>query len=350
MTRELLERYLKNVEKGLPETQREDILQELREDIQSEMEDKERELGRALSDPEQMAMLKARGNPFALAARYRQDDRSVAFGKRLIGPVLFPFYAKVLWFNLGLTAVVVGAIFLVLELSGERVSVGSILSTCLWQLVIQGGIVTLIFTLVERQFAKNPDKWDLSGTGRGLRFDLNIEQRSPEPAPMRKKISRLESVSIIIASTVALIWLAGVKNYPFLILGPAAAFLKLVPIWYQVFFPIAFLTAAEIVRAAINLAKPDWVLFRHVYGLLVHAGGLIVVYYLLRAGSWVVAEDGQGYARAAVIVNQVIYYTLLATLAISGVMLIVRSMRVIRGAKGGTRVGEAGNQAMPGAR
>jgi hypothetical protein len=38
-------------------------------------------------------------------------------------------------------------------------------------------------------------------------------------------------VSIIIASTVALVWMTGVQTYPFLILDPAAAFLKLAPIW-----------------------------------------------------------------------------------------------------------------------
>jgi len=159
MTRVPLERYLKNVATGLPETQCEDIVRELREDIQSEMEDKERALGRALSDTEQMMVLKSRGNPFVLAAHYRQDDRSVAFGRRLIGPVLFPFYAKVLSFNLGLTAVVIGTIFLVLGLSGQKLSVSSIFSTCLLQLLIQFAIVTFIFTLVDGDASKNVDRW-----------------------------------------------------------------------------------------------------------------------------------------------------------------------------------------------
>ena len=348
MAQELLDRYLKNVAKALPEAQREDILQELREDIRSEVEDKERELGRALSEAEQMAVLKQRGNPFALAARYRQDDRSVAFGKRLIGPVLFPFYVKVLSFNLGLTAVVLGTIFLVLGLSGENVSSGSMLSTSLLQLLIQFGIVTFIFTLVERQSAKNPHKWDLSGTGGGLRFkkiDMSVD---PTPRP---RISRLESVSIIIACTVALIWLTGVRSYPFLILGPAAAFLKLAPIWYHVYVPIVLLTVAEIARATINLVKPDWVLFRQVYGLFVHAGGLLLVYYLIRAGVWVAAEQAGDYARGVSITNQLIYYGLLVTGALSGAMLLVRLMRVIRGAKGGAGgVGGAGRQVMPSAR
>jgi len=345
MARELLERYLKNVAKGLPEAQCEDIVRELREDIESEMEDKARKLGRPLGEAEQMAVLKERGNPFALAARYREDDRSVAFGKRLIGPVLFPFYVKVLSFNLGLTAVVIGAIFLVLGLSGQKISGSSIFSTCLWQLLIQFAIVTIIFTLVERQFTKNPDRWELHGTGGGLRFDLNFDKLGAYPAPVEKRVSRLESISIIVACAVALVWLAGVKIYPFLILGPASAFLKLAPVWYQVFSPIALLIVAEIVRATVNLVKPKWVQFRNICELFVHAGGLLVAYLLIRAGTWVVAEPVEGYARAAVLVNQVIRYALLVAATFSAVMLAVRLMRAIMSAKSGTgAAGEAGKQ------
>jgi hypothetical protein len=107
---DLVDRYLKAVENALPAAQRQDILRELSEDIQSEMEDKQNELGRALTEEEQQALLKQRGNPLLPAARYRQDHRSLAIGRQLIGPVLFPFYVKVLSFNLGLTFVIIVAI------------------------------------------------------------------------------------------------------------------------------------------------------------------------------------------------------------------------------------------------
>src|SRR5690349_15420532 len=116
---ELLDRYLKAVGKYLPEAQREDILKELSEDIRSEMEEKESELQRPLTKGEQEAILKQRGNPIILASRYRQDHRSVAFGRQLIGPVLFPFYIKVLSFNLGLTFVILAVIFSALAIGGQ---------------------------------------------------------------------------------------------------------------------------------------------------------------------------------------------------------------------------------------
>src|SRR5215831_14373033 len=169
---ETVDRYLKAVAKALPEAQREDIIRELSEDIRSEMEDRQRELGRPLTEAEQQALLKQRGNPLLLAARYHQDNRRVAFGRELIGPVLYPFYVKVLSFNLGLAFVVIGTIFLALRVSGHRISFNDILNTCLLQLFIQLGIVTLIFSLVDRHLRKHPDRWSLSGKCGSVQLDI----------------------------------------------------------------------------------------------------------------------------------------------------------------------------------
>jgi len=344
---ETVDRYLKAVAKALPESQREDIIRELSEDIRSEMEDKQDELGRPLTEAEQKALLKQRGNPLLLAGRYHQDNRRVAFGWELIGPVLYPFYIKVLSFNLGLAFVVIGTIFLALSVSGQRISFNDILNTCLLQFFIQLGAVTLIFSLIERHLTKHPDRWKLSSKLGGVQLDIGTGKDVSLPIENRQQVSRFDSVSIIIASAVALVWMTEVQTYQFLILGPAVAFLKLATIWYQVYFPIVLLTVGEIVRATINLVRPDWTLFRSVYGVFVHFGGLAVVYFLIRAGSWVTAADsvagGAGeYAHAAQIVNQWIYYGLLVTAIFSVVMLIVRVMRLIRRHQSGraTRVGE----------
>ena len=332
---DLVDRYLKAVAKALPEPQREDIIRELSEDIRSEMEDKQSELGRELTEAEQQALLKQRGNPLLLAARYHQDNRRVAFGRQLIGPVLFPFYIKVLSFNLGLTFVVIGTIFLALGVSGQPIRFNDILSSCLLQLFIQLAVVTLIFSLIERHLTKNPERWNLSGKCGGFQLDLKIEKNVSLQMERPQGISRFESVSIIVASAVALVWMTEVKNYPFLILGPAAAFLKLAPIWYQVYFPIVLLTVLEIVRATINLIRPDWTLFRAVHSLFVNFGGLAVVYFLIRADNWVTAADSaaggtSGYTHAAQIVNQWIYYALLVTAIFSAVMFVIKVTRLVR--------------------
>src|ERR1700757_418263 len=75
-----LERYLKSLSKLLPADQREDILRELSEDIRSEIDDKESELGRPLSEAEQLELLKRRGNPLQVAAGYTDNKGTLAFG------------------------------------------------------------------------------------------------------------------------------------------------------------------------------------------------------------------------------------------------------------------------------
>src|SRR5215831_20633228 len=347
---ETVDRYLKAVAKALPEAQREDIIRELSEDIRSEMEDRQRELGRPLTEAEQQALLKHRGNPLLLAARYHQDNRRVAFGRELIGPVLYPFYIRVLSFNLGLTFVVIGTIFLALSLSGQHIGFNDILSSSLLQLFIQLGVVTLIFSLIEKSLTKHPDRWDLSGTCGSVRLGVKIEKNISKPPDRSKWISRFESVSIIVACTIALIWVTGVQSYPFLILGPAAVFLRLAPIWQQVYFPIVLLTVLEIVRAVINLVRPDWTLFRAVYSVFVHCGGLAVVYFLIKASSWVMAVDSAAgeYGRTVGIVNQIIYYALLITGIFSTVMLVVRVTRLIRGPRSHARATGVGATAKEG--
>jgi hypothetical protein len=344
-----VDHYIKAVAGGLPESQREDISNELSEDIRSEMEDRERQLGRALTEAEQEALLKQRGNPLVLAARYRQDQRSVAFGGQIIGPVLYPFYIKVLSFNLGLTFFVVAVIFSALAISGQKIGFGYVLSTCLQQLFIQMTVVTFIFAMVERHLTKHPDQWNPGGARGGFRLDLKaandvLKDFAPGAKSGARVISRFESVSIIVASVVALAWMTELQRYPVLILGPAAAFLKLAPIWYQVYFPIVLLTVAEIVRAIINLARPDWVRFRAVVRVMVQAGGLAVVYFLIKAGTWVTATgpltDGTSNSvRTLGIINQCFLYGLVSTAIFSGVMLVLRIAQLIRqpGGQSGSR-------------
>src|SRR5580704_19474421 len=118
---DLLGRYLKSVASALPAAQKDDIIKELSENIRSQMEDKEGELGRPLNETEVETILKQHGHPLLVASRYRQDQRSLAFGRQWIGPVLFPFYVRVLQFNLGLTGIIVMSIFAAMVASGHSV-------------------------------------------------------------------------------------------------------------------------------------------------------------------------------------------------------------------------------------
>lgn len=86
---EMLDRYLRVVRFWLPKPEREDIAAELSETIRSQIEEKEAELGRKLSDAEVEAVLDRWGHPLRVAERYLPP-------RHLIGPTLFPVYVFVL--------------------------------------------------------------------------------------------------------------------------------------------------------------------------------------------------------------------------------------------------------------
>ena len=330
---ELLESYLKAVGKGLPEAQREDILRELSEDIRAEMEEKSAELRRPLTKDEQQAVLKQRGNPLLLAARYRQDTRALVVGRELIGPALFPFYVKVLSFNLGLTFIIIAIIFSALVATGQHVSFREILSTVLLQLFIQLGAVTLIFFLIQRSMNKNPDRWGASEPS-GLHLP-QIKDTVGFGGGRRdaKRVSRFDSVAVAVASAVALVWLKEVQLHPFLIFGPAASFLRLGPIWNEAIPLIAVVTGLEMVRAIVSFIRPDWTRFHAVARLVTGSAQLGITLVVLKAGSWFTLADtatSPGFARAVQLINGVFRFGMVASAVIAGVEVVKRVVRVVR--------------------
>jgi hypothetical protein len=252
---ELIDRYLKAVRSYLPAAQREDITKELSENIRSEIEDKTAELGRPLTEAEQEAILKKQGHPLLVAGRYRQDRRSVAFGRQWIGPVIFPFYIKVLTFNLGISFTVVTMVFVALFASGQAITFSDVAFAYSLQLIIQFGIVTGIFALVEKNLTKYPDKWDPRKPNQ-LKYPEFFEANASKDG---RRVPKLESISQFIASAVFLVWLRAAQKSPFLIFGPAAAIFRLAPVWHQVFVPSMLIIVVGMVQAAINLLRPDWV-------------------------------------------------------------------------------------------
>jgi hypothetical protein len=82
---ELLDRYLQAVKKHLPRQRQDDIIAELKANLESQLEDKESELGRPLTQGEAEDCLKQLGPPMQVAARYQPQ-------RYLIGPAVFPIY------------------------------------------------------------------------------------------------------------------------------------------------------------------------------------------------------------------------------------------------------------------
>src|SRR5436305_8857801 len=106
---ELVDRYLQAVRFWLPKAQKqEELLAELGEDLRSQIEDKETELGVPIQETDVSEILKRCGAPMLVASRLGPK-------RHLIGPTLFPIYAFVLkmvlfWILVPVFLVVVGAV------------------------------------------------------------------------------------------------------------------------------------------------------------------------------------------------------------------------------------------------
>ena len=87
----LLDHYLKAVRTYLPkDAPHDDILLELREHLQTLLEERQAAIGRSLTEREQEEVLAAHGSPIDIANRYGAGGRGLAFGRQLISPETFP--------------------------------------------------------------------------------------------------------------------------------------------------------------------------------------------------------------------------------------------------------------------
>jgi hypothetical protein len=186
----LLNRYLQAVANCLHSARRDDIIAELRANILSQMEEREEELGRPLTEDEQADILRCYGNPTIIAGRYSAHNLGLAFGRQLIGPELFPFYKIVLIVNLVITVVVLAG---VMPVVAHAIGGAITLTRILMPLGAQFGIVTLIFVILDRNKGRLLDKWDPRR--------LPALKAKPEDGP------NVRNVFNFIAAAVGTLWL-----------------------------------------------------------------------------------------------------------------------------------------------
>jgi hypothetical protein len=330
MAAPLLDQYLNSIRSCLPEAQRDDIVQELSENIHAQIEDKENELGRPLRDAEVEAILKQHGHPLVVASRYRQDQRSVAFGPQLIGPVVFPFYVRVLKFNLGLSGIILFIVCVALAFGGHAMTVGNLVPAIFLQITLQFVIVTLIFAAADRHFKKHPESFNYRDGKYPWHPAFTFENWSKSKAKNDpERVSRLDSVAQIVGLGLGLVWLRVAEGAPFLIFGPAAAFLRPAPVWHYFYWPIVAVACLGILQGFINFVRPDWLRLMVLYRALTAIAWLVILYFVFKAGPCVIlAPDAsqEGFRKTADILNHICTYGAVAFAAIA-LFNLVRHLR-----------------------
>ncbi len=293
---ELLDRYFQAVRFWLPKAQQEDITAELSSDLRSQIDDRETELGRPLDDAELEVILRRCGSPILVASRYRPQTQ-------LIGPALFPIYLFVLklvelWILVPLFVVIVGPA-MIFSAPDHWAALLQTWSTMWFAMFVSAGIITLVFAVIERTGAelKLFEKWDL----RSL----------PQAPKVVQPPSRTQTIFELVCGVVGLLWLLAVPYYPFLILGPAATFLKLAPMWHAFYLPLILLALAGLARQCVSLMRPQWTWLPPAAQLVNSALALILLYFILNMavktpnGEWhpfvTLADHVANPARAAVV-------------------------------------------------
>ena len=327
---DLLDRYLQAVRFWLPKAQQEDLLAELGEDLRSQIEDKETELGRPLDKGEMSAILKKCGSPMMVAGRLGPQQH-------LIGPALFPIYAFVLkmvllWILVPVFIFIVGPV----NLANSGGNWGQAVSTTtgnLWSgLFVAAGVVTLVFAILERTSAHlgAECKWD--------------PLKLPPVRKEERKPSLLKAVCELGFNVFGLVWLLLLPQHPWMVFGPAAAFLKAGPILHAFYLPFVLISAVALSRSGITLARPQWDWFPSLSQLLQTVLTLILLNFMIEAIGkspsafpFLVVQDAvrdsHKYIQIAAIVNVSILVSVAGTwlgLCIASIVQTWQFMRYLR--------------------
>lgn len=282
----LLERYLNAVAEHLPARNRADMLAELRANLESEIEGREGELGRVLTEAEVAQVLEAHGMPVLVAARYGPQQF-------LIGPGLFPFY----WYTLKRSFPYVAGIYAVVQVvvaimqAGSGPDLGQRIGTALGHFPAVAltfwAVMTLGFATFE--FAQGRyvpkmtlPKWSVT--------DLPSAKAAQQSYAGKSTAS---IVADLIISVLIVVWLFAVPDRPYLIIGPGARLVHgmpfgLTPEWHIFYWQIVGLLIAMLPLKAMMLL-PNLRRWRQHIDLVISGMGILILAIMVQVRQFFVA-------------------------------------------------------------
>jgi hypothetical protein len=316
---DLLERYLQEVRFWLPREQRQDIVNELSEELRSQIEEQEAVLGRALSEAELEALLQRWGSPLLVAERYLPQ-------RHLIGPVMFPLYALVLkwlWLLYMVPWLLVWLFYVAFipsyRLEHPGLALIGTLRPWVYIAINSFAFITLGFAIAERTQARS-----------GFLGRWNPRKLPALRDPNR--IYRSDSIGELVGSAVFLLWWLGVLRLPQI---PGLRITLEPAIVHAFRWPVLLLVLASAGLAAVNAVRPIWTPLRSRLRLAVDAASLVLTGFLLAAGPpWIeLLVPSLPTAKAAEIArlnNQIFVFVLLAVLVIQAVRIALDVRRIVR--------------------
>jgi hypothetical protein len=302
MNMELFDRYMKCVAALLPSAHKADILEELSDDIYSQAEEKEAELGRPLSLEEQSAILRSLGHPLQVAMRYRNIGQ-----RQLISPLLYPAYLfalKVIFVVVCAAQIVVTTVMVLSD--GNAHQIVEMFLNIPRALIPVFAWVTIAFAILDYLQAKMG--WMEQWRCKWNPADLPVIR--PDRLPSRP----LQKIFQILMSVGFLAYLLIARHVPYLFFGPAAAMVDAGPSWHRIYWPLVAFVAVGIVIQSIALLRPVWRWFAPASEIALNLVGLVLLRLALKLPpNFVVphgAVDMTKYVVMATIVNQSIFWSI----------------------------------------
>jgi hypothetical protein len=280
---ELLDRYLEAVRKHLPWQRQDDIIAELRANLEAQLEEKEAALGRPLSTGEMEDWLKQLGSPMLMAAPYQPQQY-------LIGPTLFPIYRNVMKIAITWCVIVytIASATALLVQTPHLIDFLHILTNLPAILLTTAAWVTLIFAALEYAMTHHRLKLPGMNSPAPAWSPAALPQLDPDAFPGSKPPSYAKAVAEMIFGYLFLIWLLLIPKHPYLLLGPGAYYLaslpyRLAPVWVPVYWCAVALNVLELGWNAYSLFRGRWRKPQRAVHLVFKAIGLVPVILLLTA-------------------------------------------------------------------
>jgi hypothetical protein len=282
---ELLERYLQAVGQYLPAKGKMDTLAELRENLLAQMEGREEDLGRPLTQAEVAEVLKKHGQPVLVATRYMPQQY-------LIGPGLFPIY----WFTLKrsfpfLVAAYVAA-YVVTQAAATFVQgvrghfdIGAAIGHFPSVALTFWAVMTLGFAFFEFAQGRYFHKVDFS-KGWNPNDLPKVETKGKRP-------SLAGGVADVIVTALIIAWLLAVPYKPYLLLGPGAGYLHglpfgLSPDWHIFYWQIIVLMLVQLGLKTVMLFLHGARRWRKGVDMVVQVMGILIITVMVQARSYFV--------------------------------------------------------------
>ena len=332
---DLLDRYLQAVKKHLPWQKQEDIIAELRANLESQLEDREAGLGRPLTQAEAEAWLKEMGPPMHVAARYKLHQY-------LIGPELFPIY----WFVMrmaGLCALLVYSILCVVQsFAGDAVTPAMVVEMVLRVPVVLLSVatwVTLAFVVLETAMMHGLIPSPLQKAV-GADWSPRTLPALERDAAGKRGGSYAQAVAHVIFGFLFLIWLSLIPKHPAVLFGPGVFYMhishfQLAPVWTSFYWWVVALNVLQLAWRCWDLWSGNWQRPRSVQEIVIKAIGLAPMVILLNAPDhiWVTLKqpivDQVQYGAAVEAINHWGYRGVLMVIAIASLQMVFDLGRLI---------------------